>query len=99
MTVLLLIIIVVILSIFLGGKVLEDIGKLLELIVTGIGYVIKGIVILIKKIISGKKRPKKVIAYCPCSNSFETEPRQENGWLVRCPKCGRTLRVDISKKK
>lgn len=98
MTTILLIIIVIILLIFLGGKLLEDIGELLGHIVTGIGYVIKGIVILIKKLISRKKKPKKVIAYCPCSNSFEAEPRQEDGWLVQCPKCRRTLRVDTSKK-
>lgn len=99
MTILLLIIIVIILLIFLGGKLLEDIGELLGLIVTGIGYVIKGVVVLIKKLISRKKSPKKVIAYCPCSNSFEAEPRREDGWLVQCPKCRRTLRVDTSKKK
>lgn len=99
MTVLLLIIIVIILSIFLGGKILEEIGKLLEFIVTAIGYIIKGIVHLIRKLAARNRELKKVIAYCPCSYSFPAEPRKENGWLVQCPNCGRTLRVDTSKKK
>ena len=99
MAVILLIIIVIILLIFLGGKLLEDIGELLGLIVAGIGYAIKGVVVLIKKLIHRKNKPKKVIAYCPCSNSFEAEPKREDGWIVRCPKCGRALRVDTSKKK
>jgi hypothetical protein len=105
MTVLLLIIIVIILLIFLGGKILEELGKLLEFIVTAIAYIIKGIVLLIKKLVKRRGKPKaepevkKVIAYCPCSNSFPAEPRKENGWLVQCPACGRTLRVDTSKKK
>lgn len=103
MTVLLLIIIVIILSIFLGGKILEELGKLLEFIVTAIAYIIKGIIHLIKKLVQRKRtraeEPKQVIAYCPCSYSFPAEPRKENGWLVQCPRCGRTLRVDTSKKK
>lgn len=97
MTTVLLIIIVIILLIFLGGKFLEEIGKLIEIIATAIGYAIKGIILLIKKLVN--RTNKKVIAYCPCSNSFQAEPKREEGWLVQCPKCGRTLRVDTSKKK
>lgn len=96
MTTLLLIIIVVILLIFLGGKFLEEIGKVLEFIATAIGYAIKGIILLIKKLV--KRKNKRIIVYCPCSNNFQAEPKREDGCLVQCPKCGRTLRVDTSKK-
>lgn len=78
MTTLLLIIIVVILLIFLGGKLLEEIGQLIGIIVAAIGCAIKGIIVLIKKLMN--RKDKKVIVYCPCSNSFQAEPKREDGW-------------------
>jgi len=98
MAILLLIIIVIILLIFLSGQVLESVGEALGAIATMIVAIIKGIIYLIKKLIS-REKDKKVTVHCPCSNSFQAKPKKKNGWIVECPRCGRKLRVDTSKKK
>lgn len=98
MPTILLIIIVIILLIFLGGWLLEGLGEAIGIIAVAVTYISKGIVRLIKKLLPNKKS-KKVVVFCPCSNSFKAEPKPEDGWIVRCPKCGKKLRVDTSKKK
>ncbi|MDD3229158.1 MAG: hypothetical protein PHE09_08055 [Oscillospiraceae bacterium] len=93
----LLIIIVVILLIFLSGKIIEDLGGAIGFITAAVAHIIKGLVHLIKRL-KPKKVPKKVIVYCPCSNSFQAEPKEEDGWIVQCPKCGKKLRVNTNQK-
>ena len=45
------------------------------------------------------KLEREVTVFCPCSHSFLATPRFSNNWLVVCPRCCRSLRVDLSKKK
>lgn len=94
-TTILLIIIVVILLIFLGGKFIEDLAELIALIIAGIVGIKRKIT---KRKTTGTGKPKKVKVYCLCSHSFQAEPKQENGWIVQCPACGRNLRVDTREK-
>ena len=45
------------------------------------------------------KLEREVTVFCPCSHSFSATPRFSNNWLVVCPRCHRSLCVDLSKKK
>ena len=98
MVVILLIVIVIILLIFLSGQILEAIGDAISAIAILIVGVVKSIIYLVKKTLANKRR-KTVIVTCPCSTVFKTQPKEEDGWIVNCPKCGKRLRVDMSKKK
>ena len=94
----LLIIIVIILLIFLGGWLLEGLAGAIAIIAVVATYISKGIICLIKKLLPNKKL-KKVVVFCPCSNSFKAEPKKEDEWIVQCPKCGKKLRVNTEKNK
>ena len=45
------------------------------------------------------KLEREVTVFCPCSHVFSATPRFSNNWIVSCPRCYRSLRVDLSKKK
>lgn len=94
----LLIIIVIILLIFLSGKIINALIEGAAIFAVIFGYLTKGIIWLIRKVIP-KRKAKVVTVFCPCSHNFKAEPRKKNGWIVQCPKCGKNLRVDTSKKK
>lgn len=92
------IILVVVLLIFLGAKIIQAMGEAAAFAVVGTAYTAKGIKGLIQKH-KAKKAPRRVIVHCLCSRDFEATPRKEDDWIVKCPQCGRNLRVDTSKKK
>lgn len=94
----LLAIITVILLIFLSGKIITALAEGAGMLAVFFAYITKGVLWLIPKIIPQRKS-KVVTVFCPCSHNFRAEPRKKNGWIVQCPKCGKNLRVDTSKKK
>lgn len=46
-----------------------------------------------------RKQEREVNVNCPCSNTFRATPKYDDNWMVNCPACGCSLRVDISRKK
>jgi Zn finger protein HypA/HybF involved in hydrogenase expression len=94
----LLIIIVIILLIFLSGKIIQAFAEGAGTLVVFFAYIAKGFLWLIRKIIP-RRKAKVVTVFCPCSHSFRATPSKKNNWIVQCPKCGKNLRVDTSKKK
>lgn len=79
---------------FVGSAILEGIGSMFA-VSSLVG------VSLFKKIRRWLKHRKEreVTVFCPCSHSFLATPRFDNDWRVVCPRCNRTLRVDVSKRK
>lgn len=88
------ILVAILVILFVGSAILEGIASMFAISsLAGIS--------LFKKTKRWIKRRKEreVTVICPCSNRFQATPRFDNDWRVVCPRCNRTLRVDVSKRK
>lgn len=92
----LLIIIAAILLFFFIGWLVKGFGEGVGAIAVGIAYIAKGIKNLFGKL---KRKKRTVIVHCPFGHKFEASPKKKDDWIVKCPECGRNLRVDLERGK